>query len=66
LERLKQLKSGLAVLMMSGSGLMAAVESLKRGTEDLIAKPCERATICKKINGILERQSPRGRAAQLG
>ncbi|MBI4463210.1 MAG: response regulator, partial [Acidobacteria bacterium] len=53
LERLKQGKPELAVLMMSGFGtIAAAVEAVKRGAEDFITKPFERATVFKKINHI--------------
>ena len=66
LERLKQQKPELAVLMMSGYGTIAsAVEAVKRGAEDFITKPFERATIFKKINHILELQRLREKVAEL-
>jgi DNA-binding NtrC family response regulator len=66
LERVKKQKPELAVLMMSGfATIAAAVEAMKRGAEDFITKPFEQATICKKINGILELQSLRERVANL-
>ena len=66
LERLKEQKPELAILMMSGFGTIAsAVEAVKRGAEDFITKPFERATILKKIHRILELQKLREKVAQL-
>ncbi|MBI4459325.1 MAG: sigma-54-dependent Fis family transcriptional regulator, partial [Acidobacteria bacterium] len=66
LERLKQARPELAVLMMSGFGtIAAAVEAVKRGAEDFITKPFERATIFKKISRILELQQLREKVAEL-
>lgn len=66
LERVKKQRPQLAVLMMSGFGtIAAAVEAMKRGAEDFITKPFAQATICKKINGILELQNLRERVAKL-
>ena len=66
LERIKQHKPDLPVLMMSGFGtIAAAVESIKRGAEDFITKPLERATIIKKVNHILELQRLREKVAEL-
>jgi len=66
LERLKQQRPELAILMMSGFGTIAsAVEAVKRGAEDFITKPFDRATIFKKIHRILELQSLREKVAAL-
>lgn len=66
LEHLKQQKPELAVLMMSGFGtIAAAVEAVKRGAEDFITKPFERATIFKKVSHILELQRLREKVAEL-
>ncbi len=66
LERVKQQKPELAVLMMSGFGtIAAAVEAIKRGAEDFITKPFERATIIKKVSHILELQRLREKVAEL-
>lgn len=66
LGRLKQQRPDLPVLMMSGFGtIAAAVESVKRGAEDFITKPFERATILKKIQHILELRKLREEVAAL-
>ena len=66
LERLKQQKPELAVMMMSGLGTVAAaVEAVKRGAEDFITKPFERTLALKKIQYILELQSLREKVAEL-
>lgn len=66
LERLKQRRPELAVLMMSGSGtIAAAVEAVRRGAEDFITKPFERTIVLKKIQYILELQSLREKVAEL-
>lgn len=66
LERLKQQRPELAVFMMSGFGTIAsAVEAIKRGAEDFITKPFERATIFKKVHRILELQSLREKVTAL-
>jgi DNA-binding NtrC family response regulator len=66
LDRLKQQRPELAMLMMSGFGTIAtALEAVKLGAEDFITKPFERATIVKKIQHILELQSLREKVAAL-
>jgi DNA-binding NtrC family response regulator len=66
LERLKAERPELAVLMMSGFGTIAtAVEAVKRGAEDFITKPFERATIFKKVLRIIELQNLREKVAEL-
>jgi len=66
LERLKQERPELPVLMMSGFGtIAAAVEAVKRGAEDFVTKPFERTTILKKIAHILELQTLREKVAEL-
>ncbi len=66
LERIKSQRPDLAVLMMSGFGtIVAAVEAVKLGAEDFITKPFTPATICKKINGIMELQKLRERVSEL-
>ena len=66
LERLKQQRPELAVMMMSGFGAIAsAVEAVKRGAEDFITKPFERTIVLKKIHCILELQSLREKVAEL-
>lgn len=66
LDRLKQQRPELPVLMMSGFGTIAnAVEAVKRGAEDFVTKPFERATILKKIAHILELQTLRQKVAEL-
>ena len=66
LERLKEQKPDLAVLMMSGFGTIAtAVDAVKRGAEDFITKPFERATIFKKVHRIVELQTLRQKVAEL-
>ena len=66
LERLKQQRPELAVLMMSGLGTIAsAAEAVQRGAEDFITKPFERATVLKKVQHILELQSLREKVAEL-
>lgn len=66
LERIKCKKPELAVLMMSGYGtIAAAVDAIKRGAEDFITKPFERATIFKKVDHILELRRLREKVEEL-
>jgi DNA-binding NtrC family response regulator len=66
LERIKSQRPGLAIVMMSGYGtIAAAVEAIKLGAEDFVTKPFERATITKKVNHILELQRLREKVEEL-
>lgn len=66
LEKIKNEKPDLPVLMMSGFGtIAAAVEAVKRGAEDFITKPFEGAAVVNRIHRILELQSLRDRVAEM-
>ena len=66
LERIKQQRPDVAVLMMSGFGTIAsAVEAIKLGAEDFITKPFERSTIFKKVEHILELRRLREKVEEL-
>src|ERR1035437_3075317 len=66
LDYVRQSRPDVSVILMTGFGTIeTAVEAIKRGAEDYIAKPFDTETILKRVSRLMELYALKERVAQL-